>query len=118
MRVSALTFPYRRANLVGVALIAGRTNARCPMRAHFADGVDAAMIVVHAGILALLLNAGQRVGAVGIDGAFRLAFHIGIALEAEWAAALTGAAGRAGNGVPPTWVWLAGVDNVWLDGRG
>jgi len=77
--------------LVGVALIARRTNAGGAMRAHFADSIDAALVVVHAGILALLSDAGEGVGTVGVDGALRLALHVGVALQPEGTAALAGA---------------------------
>ena len=87
------------------------------MGAHLADGIDPALIVVHARILALLTQARQRVGTVGVDGALRLALHVGVALQPEGAAALTGAARGARHRVPPARVRLAGVHNVGLDGR-
>ncbi len=103
--------------MVGVALVARRANAGGTMGAHFADSIDAALVVEHAGVLALLTDAGQRVGTVRIDGAFRLAFHVGIALEAEGTAALAGAARGTRHSVPPAGIRIAGVHNVRLDGR-
>ncbi len=103
--------------MVGVALVARRTNAGGTMGAHFADSIDAALVVEHAGILALLTDAGQRVGTIRIDGAFRLAFNIGIALEAEGTAALAGAARGTRHSVSSAGIRLTGVHNVRLDGR-
>ena len=77
-----LTFTNWRAELVCIALVARWTNTSGPMDAHLTDCIDTALVLIHAGVLALLLDTGQLDGAVAVDGALWLALGVGIALQA------------------------------------
>jgi hypothetical protein len=71
------------------------------MIADRAGGVNAAH--TRTGVNTLVAHAGQCYRAVGVDGAFWLAFHIGIALQA----------GQAGAGSRAIAIPTLGVDATW-----
>ena len=112
IQVLQLTFSNWCANLVRVSFIARRTDASCPVVVDFTDGVDPALIVVNAGIFALLADTCKCSGTIAVYGAFRLAVHIGISLEARGTGADTSVSGGSSNGILSTGVGVAGLRYV------
>ena len=82
------------------------------------DGVDATLVVIDTGILALLADACEGGGAVAVYRAFRLAEDIGVTLETRGAAADASVTAGTGQGVLTTWVGVTGITDHWVRHRG
>ena len=92
-----------------VAFIARGTDASCPVVVDLTDGVNPAFIVVNTGIFALLADTCKCSGTVAVYGAFRLALHIGISLEARRAGADASVSRGSSNGILAAGVGVAGL---------
>ena len=95
-----------------VPFIARGADASCPVVVDFTDGVDPALIVVNAGIFALLADTCKCSGTIAVYGAFRLAVHIGVSLEARRTGADTSVSGGSSDGILATGVGITGLRNV------
>ena len=73
------------------------------------DGVDATLIVIDTGILALLADTCEGAGTVAVYRAFRLAEDVWVALEARRTAADASVTAGPGQGVLTTGVGVTGV---------
>ena len=82
------------------------------------DGVDATLVVIHTGILALLADTCEGAGTVAVYRAFRLAEDVGVTLEAGGTAADASVTTGPGQGVLTTGVGVTGVTDHWVRHRG
>lgn len=82
------------------------------------DGVDATLVVIDTGILALLADACEGAGTVAVYRAFRLAEDVRVTLEAGGTGADASVTAGPGQGVLTTWVGVTGVGDHWVRHRG
>jgi hypothetical protein len=82
-----------------------------------AQSIDPALVVIDAGILALLVDACKSSWAVRVNGALWLALDKWIAHEARRARALAYRARWPGDRILPARVWIARIRDIRLDWR-
>ena len=73
------------------------------------DGVDAALVVIDTGVLALLADACEGAHAVAVYCALGLAEDVGVTLETRGTAADAEVTTRSGQGVLTTRVGVTGI---------
>ena len=83
IQVLTLTFSNWCANLVRVSFIARGSDASCSVVVDLTDGINPTFIVVNTRIFAFLADTCKCSGTVAVYGAFRLAVHIRVSLEAR-----------------------------------
>lgn len=79
-----------------------------------ADSIDTTLVVIDTGVFALLVDASQGSGTVGINCTFWLTLNIGVSLESWWTCANTSAARRSGQSIGPTRIWVTGIKYFWF----
>ena len=107
-----LTFPDGRADLIGVPLIARWADARGPVDPNLADSIDTALVVIHARVLALLLDTSQGPTTVAVHVTFRFTFRVGVSLKTSGAGTLAVVADRSSDGIAAARVGLTRVNNI------
>lgn len=107
----------RLANLICVSFIARRTNAVSSVVPSLTDSINAALVVVNTRVLALLGDTGQNTGAVAVHRTLGLALRIGVSLKSRRTGAATVVSVAPSNSVNSTRVGIAGIADVWLNGR-
>lgn len=109
-------FSDGRADLVCIPFISRRTDTVSPVILYFTDSVDAALVVVHAGVFAFLGDTGQQEGTVAVDGTLRLALRVRISLETCWAGTLAVVSDRSGDSVDSTRIRVARIHHHRVNG--
>ena len=116
-KTKTLTLSNRLANLICVSFIARRTNTVSSVVPSLTDSINAALVVVNTRVLALLGDTGQNTGAVAVHRTLGLALRIGVSLKSRRTGAATVVSVAPSNSVNSTRVGIAGIADVWLDGR-
>lgn len=112
---SQLTFSNRRADLICISFVTRWADASRTMVSDLTQCVDPALVVINAGIFALLADACKSARTILVNSALGPALHEWVALKARRAGALADFACWSCNCILSAWIWVAGINGcgIW-----